>query len=411
MTAANRGVFLLVAWRNLWRNKRRAILTTCAIAFGIFLIQVMMAMQSGSYDPMVELGTRMGSGHLQIVSAQHHETPRIEHAIGDIEARLAKLDSNPDILHVSARGEGFALVSNDPSSSAALIVGVIPEREHQISDLPLKLIEGEYLTQKNHAVIGAALGRNLDVGLGDELVVLGTSPSGGLAALILEVGGIYDATTDLERVLIHVPLATFQESFELPDQAHRIVAMVEDPMALEAGLQALNQFVKDNELALDWRELMPEISQGIQIDLVSNGVIQAVLALIILLSVVNTFVMIMFERTREYGMLFAIGMQRTAVFRMALTEAFLLWVVGALAGITLTLLVVLPLMQTGIPIPADQDAIQDRMAFMPDAIYPGLSWWATVIAPAVIGVGTLIAVILTSLRLFRLNIVDSLRDE
>ena len=406
-----KAIFLLVAWRNLWRNRRRAILTMCAIAFGVFLIQIMMAVQSGSYDPMVKLGTRMGSGHLQILDSRHHKEPRIEYSVDQVTKRLNSLDSSENIQHATARAEGFVLISHDPSSAAALVMGVLPEREQLVSDLPSKVVEGEYLSSTSHAVIGAALSRNLGVGLGDELVLIGTNATGGLAAAVLDVGGIYEATSQLERTLVHMHLSTFQDVFEMPNQAHRFVAMVDDPQNLEPAYATLSSEVLEGELLLDWRELMPELIQGIQIDVISNGILQGVLALIIVLSIVNTFVMIMFERTREYGMLFAIGMQRTSVFRMALTEAVLMWMVGTFAGIVLTMVVVFPLMKTGIPIPVDQEMVQDQMSFMPDAIYPELSWWATGIAPVFIGIGTLIAVILTSIRLFRLKIVDSLRTE
>ena len=402
---------LSVAWRNLWRNRRRTILTVAAIAFGMLIVQLVMSMQSGSYGPMISLGTRMGSGHVQILHESFHDEPDLAYSIADVEGRLRVLEEVPELEYVSARADGFALVSNDPHSAAALVNGVIPERERIISDIPTKIVKGTYLQADNHVVIGAVLARNLQLDVGGELVVLGTTPTGGIGAAVLEVCGIFEATTELERVLIQIDLNTFQDAFEMSDQAHRLVAMVEDPMDLTAAKEALTRVLKDTEVVMDWTELMPEISEGIEIDIVSNAILQFVLILIVVLSIMNTFVMTLFERTREYGVLFAIGMKRGGAYRMTLIEVVLLWLVGIASGAILTCLLVVPLAFTGIPIPASEDAMQSQFAFMPTSIYPEFSWWVVVIAPVSIGLGALLSVSLVATRLARLDITTALRSE
>lgn len=411
MKGAPSTLFLQVAWRNLWRNRRRTFLTVGAIGFGILIVQLVMSMQSGSYGPMIELGTRMGSGHVQILHKEFHDEPRVEYAIHDVANRLEKIDAISVIEQSSARAEAFALVSNDPHSSAALINGVIPERERVMSDLPTKIVQGSYLDGENQAIVGAALARNLQLSVGSEIVVIGTNAEGGIGAAVLEVQGIFAATAELERVLIQTSLNTFQETFDMPDQAHRLVAFVADPMELEAGTSALTGLLGEDEEVLDWNELMPEISQGIEIDVVSNAILQVVLLMIVVLSIMNTFVMTLFERTRECGMLFAIGMKRNAVYRMTLVEAVLMWIVGLLVGGILTSLVIVPLTYVGIPIPASEEAMQAQFSFMPNTIYPDLSWWVVISAPIFIGVGALVAVSLASIRLVRLDIIQALRTE
>lgn len=400
-----------VAWRNLWRNRRRTLLTVAAIAFGMLIVQLVMSIQSGSYGPMIALGTRMGSGHIQILHESFHDEPRIEYAISDVSQRLDELDESTELDFVSARAEAFALVSNDPHSTAALVNGVIPERELSLSDLPTKVVKGSYLTGDNQVFIGAVLARNLQLDVGGEIVILGTNAEGGIGAAVAEVSGIFEATTELERALIQVSLNTFQEAFDMPDKAHRIVALVDDPMSMDEGLAALESVREDSETLMDWTELMPEISEGIEIDIVSNAVLQFVLLLIVVLSIMNTFVMTLFERTREYGVLFAIGMKRAVVYRMTLIEVVLLWVVGIICGGLLTCVLVVPLMFTGIVIPASEDALQSQFAFMPTAIYPDFSWWVVFTAPVVIGIGAVISVSLVAIRLARLDITEALRSE
>lgn len=409
--ARTHALFLQVAWRNLWRNKRRTFLTVAAIAFGMGLVQFAMSMQSGSYGPMIALGTRLGEGHVQILHEKFHDEPRIENAISNVEERLSQLDNASALESVSARAAGFVLVSNDPYSAAGLVTGVIPERETLISDLPSKVVHGSYLSGDDQLLLGATMARNLDVNVGDEVVMIGSNPDGNFAAGVAEVTGIFEATIDMERSLVQISLPTFQSMFEMPDQAHRIVGMVPEPQQLDAGLIAMGEVLAEGEVVMDWRELMPEISQGIEIDIVSNGILQFVLILVIVLSIMNTFVMTLFERTREYGMLFAIGMGRGAAYRMTMTETALLWVVGVLCGAVLTGILVVPLTYSGIPIPVSDEALQGQMAFMPNMIYPELSYWVVLIAPIAIGVGSLIAVSIASVRLFRLNIIAALRTD
>ena len=360
---------------------------------------------------MIALGTRMGSGHIQILHKSFHDEPRIEHLISNVNERLSELDESTELDFVSARAEAFALVSNDPHSTAALVSGVIPERERLLSDVPTKVVEGTYLTGDNQAFIGAVLARNLQLDVGGEIVLLGTNAEGGIGAAVAEVSGIFEATTELERAMIQISLNTFQEAFDMPDQAHRMVALVDDPMSMDDGTEVLRGFLETDEIVMDWTELMPEISQGIEIDIVSNAILQAVLILIVVLSIMNTFVMTLFERTREYGVLFAIGMKRTSVYRMTLVEVVLLWMVGIVCGGLLTCLLAVPLMFTGIVIPASEEALESQFTFMPSAIYPDFSWWVVFTAPVVIGVGALISVSLVAIRLARLNITEALRSE
>ena len=409
--ASHGALFLPVAWRNLWRNRRRTFLTVGAIAFGMLIVQVLMSIQSGSYGPMIALATRMGSGHIQILHESFHDEPRIEYAITNINDRLNELDRARELEGVTARAEAFALVSNDPHTTAALVNGVIPERELAVSDWPTKVVKGSYLTGENQALIGAVLARNLQLDVGGEIVILGTNADGGIGAAVAEICGIFEATTELERAVIQIDLGTFQEAFDMPDQAHRIVALVDDPMSMDDGLAALEQVRVDGEVLMDWTELMPEISEGIEIDIVSNAVLQFVLILIVVLSIMNTFVMTLFERTREYGVMFAIGTKRILAYRMTLIEVVLLWIVGVVCGGLLTCLLVGPLMYTGIVIPVSEDAIQSQFAFMPTAIYPDFSWWVIFTAPAAIGIGAVISVSLVAFRLTRLDITEALRSE
>ena len=374
----------------------------------MFLIQVMMSFQFGSYGTWIELATRMASGHIQIQHERFDDESRLEYFVPEISDLTESLKEGADIVAISPRAEAFALLSNEEKSFGGLVIGVDPSIEVLTSDIPSKLSEGTYLATVDDAFIGVGIARNLDLKIGSELVIIGSDPDGSIAAMVQTVTGIFESKTPIDRVLVQIPLSRFQESFAIPDAAHRLVMMVNDPQELEPALTQVRSLTPAGLVVKDWREIMPEISSGIQMDIVSNAILQWTLILIIVLSILNMFVMTLFERTREFGMLFAIGMQKGAVFRMIFVESALLWIVGIAAGAVLSAIVIGPLSQIGILVPgADQFA--DRM-YMPDRFYPTVTLNVALTAPLALGVGSLISSSLASIRIYRIKVADALRE-
>lgn len=374
----------------------------------MFLIQLMMSFQFGSYATWIELATRMASGHIQIQHHQFEEESRIEYVVSNITELTASLKQETDIVALSPRAEAFVLLSNEEKSFGGLIVGVDPTLEAETSDIPTKLVEGDYLTDEDGAFVGIGIARNLDLQIGSELVIIGSDVDGSVAATVQAVTGIFESKTPIDRALVQIPLSRFQDVFSIPDSAHRLVLMVEDPQELEETLAQVHALTGESLVVKDWHELMPEISHGIQIDIISNAVLQWTLILIIVLSILNTFVMTLFERTREFGMLFAIGMHKGTVFRMIVVESVLLWLIGVAAGAVLTGIVVGMLSQTGIPIPG-ADQLAERM-YMPDRFYPTITWGVALTAPLALGVGSIVASSLASLRIYRIKTAEALRE-
>ena len=280
----------------------------------MLLIQLMMSIQFGSYGPWIELATRMGSGHIQIQHPLYEDDNRIEHVVSKLQVLRNSIENEVGVVAVSPRAEAFALLANEERSYGGLIVGVDAASAIVTSDIPTKVVEGVYLNEAQGAFVGRGIARNLDLNIGSELVIIGSDVNGSVAAMVQPVVGIFESKTPIDRLLVQIPLDQFQESFAMHDAAHRLVIMVDNPQQLEPILTQVRDLAPSDLVVKDWRELMPEISNGIQMDIVSNAILQWTLIVIIVLSIMNTFVMTLFERTREFGMLFAVGMRRGAVF-------------------------------------------------------------------------------------------------
>ena len=405
-------LFVLVAWRNLWRNKRRTWLSVGGIAFSLFLVVTGMAFQTGTYDDMINLGARLGHSHIQVQHPDYLDNPRVKNTFYDALGTSRSISQIPDVAGVAMRTESFALVSVGERSYGAMIVGVEPNKEPSVSDFPSLLIEGTYLSDVGHAYIGSALARNLSAAVGDEIVILGTGKTGNLAPMLLTIGGIFTTgITDVDRSYVQVRIEAFQEAFEFGDEIHRLLVSVSDLAHVNAVVADIRRVVSDEVVVHDWETLMPEIRQGIDLDKISAQFMYWMLLAVVLLSIVNTFVMTVFERSREFGMLVAVGMRPRQIIGMVVIESIALWIVGSVVGLLVCLAVVIPTSWVGVPMPAAATEMSMGGMQIPTHIYPGLDASTLLTGPLVLGVGTVLGAMLPALRIRTLKPVEALREE
>ena len=405
-------LFILVAWRNLWRNKRRTWLSVGGIAFSLFLVVTGMAFQTGTYDDMINLGARLGHSHIQVQHPDYLDNPRVKNTFFDALGTSRSIAQIPDVAGVAMRTESFALVSVGERSYGAMVVGVEPNKEPSVSDFPSLLVEGTYLSDVGHAYIGSALARNLSAAVGDEIVILGTGKTGNLAPMLLTIGGIFTTgITDVDRSYVQVRIEAFQEAFEFGDEIHRLLVSVSDLAHINAVVADIRRVVSDEVVVHDWETLMPEIRQGIDLDKISAQFMYWMLLAVVLLSIVNTFVMTVFERSREFGMLVAVGMRPRQIIGMVVIESIALWIVGSVVGLLVCLAVVIPTSWVGVPMPAAATEMSMGGMQIPTHIYPGLDASTLLTGPLVLGVGTVLGAMLPALRIRTLKPVEALREE
>ena len=404
------GLYMRVAWRNLWRNGRRTWLTAGGIAFSVFLCVAFMSFQLGSYDGMIDTATGMMSGHMQVQHEDYLDDPKVANRIVAGSDLLRQLEESPDIVAAAARVEGFALVSVGERSFGGLVMGVDPVREPKVSALSGQIVEGEYLPRADSAYVGKALGTNLGLKIGDEIFVLGSALEGGVAAAVFNVDGFFDTgQVELDRSILQVPLSAVQSAFGLGDSVHRIVLLGKNANDATAIAQGLAPTLPEEVRVLDWDKLLPELRQMIQMDAVTSVIIYVLLLAIVTLSVANSFTMTVFERTREFGMLIAIGMKPGGIVAMIVIEALCMWVVGTAIGAAISYALMIGLGAVGVPIAGLEEMAGQFM--MPERIHPEVSFLTLGTAPLVLLAGTLVAGLIPALRVRRLKPVEALREE
>jgi putative ABC transport system permease protein len=406
------GLSAALAWRNLWRNPRRSWLTAGGVAFAVFLLVAARSLQMSGYTTMLDNATRLLVGHVQIQDRAYFDDPSLRHVIAGASSVVRALTALPEVTAVAPRALAFALVSAGDRSYGAQIMGVNPDAEAKLSSLPDMLIAGDYLAQPGDAVVGVEMVRNLGAILGDELVVLGATREGGVAALSVRIGGIVDTgLPDLDRALVQVRLGEFQDAFELHDEVNIVVARVVDFSGLRDVLPDLVAALSghgSNLIVLPWQRLLPEIEQTIALKNVISEVMFGLIALLVSFSVFNTFIMLVFERTREFGMLLAIGMRPSAIIGLLQLEAAWLALLGAVIGLLSGTAVVVWLGHVGIPI-GDMAGEMLRRYHLPDRIYPPLHRSELIIGPLLMLCATQAAALIPALRIRKLAPVQVMR--
>lgn len=401
-------LLVAIAWRNLWRNRRRTALTSGGVAFAVFLVVVARSATVGTFDVMIDNMTSLMTGHAQLQQRDYRDDPSLRHSVLDATTITREIAARPDVAAVAQRAQAYALVSVGEKSFAAQVIGVDPDHERELSALPRAISTGRYLENPDDVVLGAALARNLGAGVGDELVVLGTARDGSIAALAGNVVGIVTSgVSELDRSLLEVPLPTFQQAFGLGDEASMIVVRMH---RLDDVAKLVASPTPDDTVWLSWQTLMPDVEQMMQLKWAGQFVLFSLVTLLVAFSVFNSFAMTVYERTREFGMLLAVGMRPARVLGMLELEAFWLAVLGVVVGGSIGTLLVIALGGVGIPLGRDLGAVYQTLN-LPDRIYPTLSLTALGGVAAVLLLAVPLAGLLPALKILKLTPVEAFRSQ
>jgi ABC-type lipoprotein release transport system permease subunit len=406
-------VTLQLAWRNLWRNPRRTWLTASAIAFITLLMVFLITLQLGSYDLMVDSSLRIYTGHMQVQREGYADKPQIRKTIPDARALARRLRAHPALAHVgvAVRAQGFALAASSTRSYGVQVVGIEPQEEARVSTLPHLIKSGRYLSglDAQEVVLGTALARNLNIKVGDELVLLGSGVDGSVAATALPVVGLFESgMPELDRKFAEMPLGTFQQIFGLGQDAHTIALLTPDIKQLPLLQQVVTQLLPPQRalVVLDWGQLIPGLKQLIQADWTTGWFSYMALIIVVTFSILNTFLMTVLERTREFGVMLALGATPLRIGMTVFLETTLLTLIGLTIGIVLGSAVALYFSFYGFTYPGLEELMGQYG--LPGLIYPKLSATSILLGPAVILCCVLLVAVFPALRIRRLEAVQAI---
>lgn len=390
---------MLIAWRNVGRNRRRSLLSISAVAAACAALMFSMALQKGSYADMILNAVNASSGHLQIQHEEYFENQELARHVQRVDQLLALLDAEEGLGLYTPRIRAAALAGSGDRTFGAMVLGIDPLREAGVSRLAKVVVEGEFLADpsSHEAVLGDALARNLQAKLGDEVVLLGQGADGSLAAVRLVVRGIFRfGNNDMDRTLLAAPLDVIREAYSMPDAATEIAFLLdkdERRPGVTRCLQALlHEHGYSESAVLGWPDILPGIEQSIQIDWVGGLIMYAVLALVVGFGIGNTFLMAFMERIRECGVMLSLGMRPLMLSALLYLESILLTVTGLILGVLLGTPLVLYFQVRGISFGEEGGKMLQEYGMSPvihPLLVPGVFSWALGI---VAGVAVLAAI-------------------
>ncbi len=358
---------LKIAWRNLWRNRRRTLITVASIFFGVLFSAYMTSMQEGSYKKMVEIVVKFYSGYLQVHHQDYWANKSLNNSF-DYRPELAdSIGRHREVKMVFPRLESFALASSENLTKGAMIFGIDPVREDQWTGISNRIQTGRYLLPGDRGVvIGQGLAAYLKLGLNDTLVMIGQGFHGVASAGKFPIRGLVrHASPELDKLVVYMDIATCQEFFSMPGKITSLVVNVENNQAMRSLLRKLKGEVAQPLAVMSWEEMQPEIVQQIESDRASGMLMKAILYLVIGFGILATMMMMIAERKKEFGVMVAVGMQKSKLAAILFFETLFIGILGVIAGIIVSYPLILFQVSHPIPLTGQTASVMEEFGFEP----------------------------------------------
>jgi putative ABC transport system permease protein len=343
-------VIWTIAWRNVWRNGRRSTILITAIAFGIWAGIMEMALMNGMAEQQVEAAIRTRTSHIQLHAPGFLAHRDVSLAIPGGDSVLARVRRLPGVEAATGRAVLNAMATSATTSRGVTVFGVDAEAERRTTDVAARIVAGHDLdgAGRNAALIGERLAQKLGLRLGQKLVVMGQAGDGSIGAGAFRIAGLFrTVSSSFDESTVFVRRADLARSFALGGLLHEIAVRVQGAGAIEPVAGALRRAWPGLDVAT-WRDLSPEIALTQDSTEQMNDIFLIVILIALVFGITNTMLMGVLERTRELGVVIALGMRPAPVFAMVLAETVVLSAAGGVAGVGLGALSVAVLARTGI---------------------------------------------------------------
>ncbi|MCC6811437.1 MAG: ABC transporter permease [Deltaproteobacteria bacterium] len=324
---------IVIAWRNVWRNARRSLITMITLSLGVAGLVGLNSYRQVAFDMILHDVTAGLIGHIQVHGLGYQEAPAVTTVVKHpVQVEAALRGALPGAL-VERRVIGAGLAGAGDRSAPVMMLGLEPGPSHLY-----RVVEGELLSAARTVLVGKELARDLEVGVGQEVVLVSQAADGSVANDRYRVGGIFvSSSAELDAAAVALPLAEAQSFFALGEGVHQIVVRLpteRDDVSAEVSAVRTALDLKTLE-ALSWSEILPEMTQTIESKKKSKGVLDFVIFLIVGLGVLNAMTMAVFERTHELGVLASLGTRPRRLLAMVLLEAFWQAAIGFALGVVI----------------------------------------------------------------------------
>ncbi|MGF1713972.1 ABC transporter permease [Photobacterium chitinilyticum] len=341
-----------LAWRNLWRNKLRTSIMLSAMVFGLMGVVSMMGFMTGMYGSMIDNAIAWQTSHIQVHNSRYLNNPDINSTIVDSHQLIASIEQLPQVRAMSARFVADGMVASARSARGVRINGIDLESEALVTPLAANIRQGEWLSLegRNPVLVSNKTAERLRLRVGSKVVLTFTNASGDVTGAAFRVRGIFKTPTssfDEGNVFVRrgdlMALAGIEGS-------HEIAILLDDEKAAFSLRDVLQAQTSNQNTVRDWQQVQPMLASIINQMGTSNAIMLGIFVLALSFGIVNIMLMSVFERTREFGVLMAVGMQKYNIFLLIMLETAWLGITGALLGIAGSVGLMRLLQHTGVPL-------------------------------------------------------------
>lgn len=329
-------MLVTLAWRNLWRNRKRTLITVSAIVFAVVLAVFMQSINRGSHEVMIDNMVRFHTGYVQLQDYRFKDEPSLDNSFPFTKEHITKTqDADDRITQVIPRIETFMLAGNDHSTRGAFVLGIDTDKEDAFSGIRDYIRQGRFFKPgEQAAVVSDGLARRLDLNVGDELLLLGQGRFGMSASGLYEITGIMNhPLQDLNNQMVYLPIEQAQFLLSAEDHVTHVLIGLGHERHTSAVASSLTQTFGDDELvAKTWPELMPELLQLLEFDLIGAYFMAGVLYIVIGFGFFGTVLTMTLERMKEFGVLLSVGMKRGKLAMVLFIETIFISLIGVAAG-------------------------------------------------------------------------------
>lgn len=331
-------MLIAVAWRNIWRSKTRSLVILVAICLGLASGIFYMGFYKGMVDQRINSAITTEASHIQIHHKEYLNNPDKKFVIANADSVVQIIRSVPEVKATSSRIIVNTMIQSPTTGAGVKVTGIVPEDEKQVTNLYSKVVEGSYFggEARNPIVIGRKLAEKLKVKLKSKVVITLQDMQGNMTGAAFKVEGIFETSnTAFDESVVFVRKSDLSRVLLMNDNScHEIAVLLNNNEALAR----VDQVLKEKFPTLDvktWREIMPEVSLVESSFGLTMVIFMGIILLALLFGIINTMLMAVLERTKELGMLMAIGMNKLRVFMMILLETVMLSLFGGVCGILL----------------------------------------------------------------------------
>ncbi len=345
-------ILIIMAWRNLWRNKRRTMITATSVVLALILALFMRSMQYGSYETMINAGVNE-VGNMQVHDTGYWENKTIDHAFftsPELEQSISEVEG---VLHILPHLESFVLASYGEKTKGVQLVGIDPEAEDKQVNISGKITRGEYLKKGvEGVVIGDKIAEYMHLNVGDSMVVMGQGYQGTTAIGMFQVMGIaHFVSPQMNNLMVYIPLETLQNLvFPYKKGLLTSISVYTGNETEDQVLHILEKKLGTQYEVISWKVMLSDMLQSIKLDNISGMVMLMILYIIVAFGIFSTVLMMTVERRRQFAVMISVGMRKGKLVITSVIESIFIALIGVVVGLAIVTPILIYLYLNPIPL-------------------------------------------------------------